>query len=368
MNYLPCCIVGVRWIWNLDEGEYNLSMNAILTLIAMLPFLGAILIANIAERRRDLNVLNYISLILLCLLIFGLGALGLGVGLFFASGSAGAGAPSPVLAGMDPAAQQALAGAPWVVISLILLIMSVVAGLMMITAVRRAVAYVLPIRADSPVHMAALVLTALTVGLNIWQSILLTPLATAQAATGDTAITTTYFDVLVFPLLTLTIAAVIGVGLYVRRNQDEVFERLGLRGLSFKHLLIAIITTAILVPLGLGTEMLWQQLDPAGYKQVGDLSQALLGGFSGIAGALAIGGSAAIGEEIFFRGAYQPRFGLLLSALLFASFHVQYGLSPATLLVFVIGLVLGILRQRTSLTVCMLVHFLYNATLVLIGG
>lgn len=354
-------------------------MNAVLTLIAMLPFLGAILIANIAERRRDLNVLNYISLLLLCLLMFGLGAVGLGIGLFFASANAGVGAPAgapagaatssnPILAGMDAAAQQALASAPWVEISLILLVMTVVAGLMMITAVRRGVARVLPIRADSPVHMAALVLTALTVGLNLWQSILLTPLATAQVATGDSAITTTYFDVLVFPLLTLTIAAVIGVGLYVRRNQDEVFERLGLRGLTLKHVLVAVITTAILVPLALGTEMLWQRIDPAGYKQVGDLSQALLGGFSGIAGALAIGGSAAIGEEIFFRGAYQPRFGLLLSALLFASFHVQYGLSPATLLVFVIGLVLGILRQRTSLTVCMLVHFLYNATLVLMGS
>ncbi len=350
-------------------------MNAVLTLIAMLPFLGAILIANIAERRRDLNVLNYISLLLLCLLMLGLGAVGLGVGLFFASANAGAGvpagtvtSPNPILTGMDPAAQQALASAPWITISLILLVMTVVAGLMMITAVRKVVANMLPIRADSPVHMAALVLTSLTIGLNIWQSVLLTPLATAQAATGDTAMTTTYFDVLVFPLLTLTIAAVIGVGLYVRRNEAEVFERLGLRGLTLKHVLIAIVTTAILVPVGLGTEMLWQQLDPAGYKQVGDLSQALLGGFSGIAGALAIGGSAAIGEEIFFRGAYQPRFGLLLSALLFASFHVQYGLSPATLLVFVIGLVLGVLRQRTSLSVCMLVHFLYNATLVLIGG
>ena len=58
----------------------------------------------------------------------------------------------------------------------------------------------------------------------------------------------------------------------------------------------------------------------------------------------------------------------LLMALLFASFHVQYGLSPATLLVFVIGIILGVLRQRTSLSVCMLVHFLYNATLVLLPG
>ena len=51
---------------------------------------------------------------------------------------------------------------------------------------------------------------------------------------------------------------------------------------------------------------------------------------------------------------------LLMTALLFASFHVQYFLSPATLLLFVFGLMFGVVRQRTSLTIVILVHFLYN--------
>ncbi|MBK6432580.1 MAG: CPBP family intramembrane metalloprotease [Anaerolineae bacterium] len=53
---------------------------------------------------------------------------------------------------------------------------------------------------------------------------------------------------------------------------------------------------------------------------------------------------------MIFRGALQPRFGLILTSFLFAVIHVQYGLSPAVVQVFVLGLVLGIIRQRGNLT------------------
>jgi CAAX amino terminal protease family. len=79
-----------------------------------------------------------------------------------------------------------------------------------------------------------------------------------------------------------------------------------------------------------------------------------------------IGTAAAIGEETFFRGAYQPRMGIVITSLLFASFHVQYSITPATLLILAMSLILGVLRARTSLSVCVLVHFLYNFTTVLL--
>jgi hypothetical protein len=109
-------------------------------------------------------------------------------------------------------------------------------------------------------------------------------------------------------------------------------------------------------------------LDPQGLERVGSLSKALLGNFSGFSGALAIGTAAAIGEETFFRGAYQPRMGIVITSLLFASFHVQYGITPATLLILAMSLILGVLRARTSLSVCVLVHFLYNFTTVLLAS
>ena len=51
-----------------------------------------------------------------------------------------------------------------------------------------------------------------------------------------------------------------------------------------------------------------------------------------------------------FRGAAQPRFGLLFTAVLFALVHNNYGLSLATLVVLVLGLVLGIERIRYNTT------------------
>jgi membrane protease YdiL (CAAX protease family) len=73
-----------------------------------------------------------------------------------------------------------------------------------------------------------------------------------------------------------------------------------------------------------------------------------------------VGLSAGISEELLFRGAVQPRLGLVVTAFLFAVAHLQYGLSLATVEILIIGLVLGLVRQRTSTTICMIIHASYN--------
>jgi hypothetical protein len=226
-------------------------------------------------------------------------------------------------------------------------------------------------QADSPVHATALSLTATALGLNLFQMLALTPALFAlvedpqqrQQLSGPS-----YLDVLAFPLLAFTLAALLGVGLGVRRSQAEALARLGVKPLTLPHLGLALISTAALIGLAIATEQLWRMLDPQGLERVGSLSKALLGNFSGFSGALAIGTAAAIGEETFFRGAYQPRMGIVITSLLFASFHVQYGITPATLLILAMSLILGVLRARTSLSVCVLVHFLYNFTTVLLAS
>lgn len=66
---------------------------------------------------------------------------------------------------------------------------------------------------------------------------------------------------------------------------------------------------------------------------------------------------AAIPEETIFRGVMQPTLqkmlgrwpGILLTAVIFSLFHVQYGFAvPMLLSHFVTGLVLGLLRERTG--------------------
>jgi hypothetical protein len=84
-------------------------------------------------------------------------------------------------------------------------------------------------------------------------------------------------------------------------------------------------------------------------------------------GILTLGLAAALGEETVFRGAMQPRFGLLLTSILFALLHSTYGLTLSTLLVFIVGLVLGLLRLRYNTTTAMITHAVYNISLGVIA-
>jgi membrane protease YdiL (CAAX protease family) len=77
-----------------------------------------------------------------------------------------------------------------------------------------------------------------------------------------------------------------------------------------------------------------------------------------------LGLSAGIGEELTMRGALQPRLGLAATALLFASLHVQYSWFGITV-IFLLGLVLGLLRKHTNTSVAMAVHALYDMAAVL---
>lgn len=344
------------------------AMNAIATLFAMLPFLLAIFLANVAEKERSVRILVYLYLALLNGLIGVVGLFSLASAELLAS-DAFLNALLQQYPGLEASQLRTvrfdLAG-------LILMVAALLAMIVLLPAVRHFAARLLPIRVDSAVHATALSLTATTLGVNLFQMVALAPLLFAVTATeqGVQQIQqmggVSYLDVLVFPLLTLVIAALLGVGLYTRRNQSEVLDRLGFAPLTLQELGIAAGFTIALLGMAIFTERAWQALDPDSLKKVGGLSKALMGNFTGLTGALAIGTAAAIGEETFFRGAYQPRMGIPLTSLLFTSFHVQYGVTPATLLVLVMSVILGILRQRTSLTVCILVHFLYNFTTVLI--
>jgi len=82
---------------------------------------------------------------------------------------------------------------------------------------------------------------------------------------------------------------------------------------------------------------------------------------------LTLGLAAALGEETIFRGALQPRFGLILTSLLFAIVHSNYGLSISTLVVFLLGIVLGLVRIRHNTSTSMIVHAIYNITLGLLA-
>ncbi len=158
----------------------------------------------------------------------------------------------------------------------------------------------------------------------------------------------------------LTLVGLAGIGLGTRRSLRETAQRLGLRPPTGRVWLVSAVSIALFMGLDLAWTRAWEWLDPQGMEAVSRVSKVLFADMMNVPGALSIGITAAISEEIIYRGALQPRFGLVLTAALFAVSHVQYGFSPAVLEVFVIGLALGVIRRRHGLTACMLIHFGYN--------
>jgi membrane protease YdiL (CAAX protease family) len=70
---------------------------------------------------------------------------------------------------------------------------------------------------------------------------------------------------------------------------------------------------------------------------------------------------AAVTEEIFFRGLLQPRLGLIATSILFALIHIGYGTVLQVVAPLVLGLLLGVLYQRTnSLWTPMAAHFTFD--------
>jgi membrane protease YdiL (CAAX protease family) len=108
-------------------------------------------------------------------------------------------------------------------------------------------------------------------------------------------------------------------------------------------------------------------LTPRTSQSIDTITRQLLKDFSSPVGALVFGLAAGISEELLFRGALVPRLGVLLSAVLFATAHSQYGASLQTAEVLVLGVVLGILRQRAGTTATILTHALFDTTVVLLA-
>ncbi len=251
-------------------------------------------------------------------------------------------------------------------LSLGLLLPSVVGVLLLLKPVRRLVARFIPLDPDHPVHAVALSLTmlpllALGFTLGIGLDALAAQLTQQTQVTGAEpfSLAALWAQDILF-LLT----ALIGVGWLSRRSLGQTLVRLGLVLPSGRQVLIGVGTALLLVPAVILLESAFNAIGLGVGQDVESLTEVLMGPlFATPFGILSVGLAAAIGEEPIFRGALLPRFGLLLSSVIFALVHSQYGISLATLIVLGLGLVLGILRQRTNTTTAMITHAVYNSSL-----
>jgi membrane protease YdiL (CAAX protease family) len=166
--------------------------------------------------------------------------------------------------------------------------------------------------------------------------------------------------------------ALLGVGFGVRRNARETLRRLGYGAVSVRHLGVVVLFVGAALALSFAADALFAQLQPELYRKVGEISTNLfspagLSPASAVLFALLVGVGAGLGEETLFRGAVQPRLGIVATSVLFASMHFQYGPSLLLGYVFLLSIGFGILRKHVSTTASFLAHAAYNTLGILLA-
>jgi membrane protease YdiL (CAAX protease family) len=219
--------------------------------------------------------------------------------------------------------------------------------------IRERVSKRLPLDPDNPVHALALVLGVIFFGTQV-SAILFTSLATSSQTTlgvGD----------LVAQDVGLLILAAAGVGIFMRRDVSQVAARLGLVAPAWWHLVVALAAAGAMFAFSQAMIELSRVWTPGVYEQVSASTNQIFGGLdSAPLGIAVLALAPGICEEILFRGALQPRIGLIATALLFTASHSDYGLSLYLVSVFVSALGLGLIRRFTNTTASATAHVAYN--------
>jgi membrane protease YdiL (CAAX protease family) len=345
-----------------DEGIMTESLG---TLAMFLPLFLIVWLANLAEARREQEqpysgplIAAYVFLVAL----YGLGVLG---GLALQA--------TALLMEQNPAAFESamplgeLLPDSLPLLALGLWLPSLLGLILLLPPIRRLIARFTALDPESPVHAVALSLSMLVlvnllftlgVGLGTMADIL-----SEQESSGAGTIAALWTQQILTALL-----AMVGVGWLTRRSWGQTLERLALVVPTGRQWLIGIGIGLGMVPVVLLIEALAGLVGLGADADVERLSEQLLGSlFTTPLGILTIGLSAGLGEETLFRGALLPRFGLILTAVFFALVHSQYGITLSTLVVLVLGLLLGWLRLRYNTSTAMITHAVYNMTLGLLA-
>jgi membrane protease YdiL (CAAX protease family) len=240
-------------------------------------------------------------------------------------------------------------------------------------AVRRVAAKVLPIEPDSFVHATALAtVLGLTVVVFVPLLVLREPpllvlssvteeMRNSDAGEGAELRSTVY------EFLWLVPSTIVAVGYPVRRSSPEALRRLGFVTPKLWQVALGV----ALVPVVIGTmsvvdhwsESIWTRFDwpTTNTKAFDEMMRFAINPW----GAVIVGVTAGVGEELAVRGVLQPRLGIVLSNLFFTGLHALQYNWDGLVSVFLIGLALGVVRKYTNTTTSAIVHGGYDFVLVM---
>lgn len=171
---------------------------------------------------------------------------------------------------------------------------------------------------------------------------------------------------LIINLVTFVALAFVAVGYRLYRNGREAVCRLGLHRPSAKAVALALLAVIGCFILSIAASLVTKWLQPDLFDSLQKSIPDLTSNIQNPLGAALLGLTAGVGEEIFFRGAIQPRFGIFLTAALFALLHSQYGWSWIIAGLFGIGILLGIERKYLGTPASIITHAVYNFLVVIL--
>jgi uncharacterized protein len=207
----------------------------------------------------------------------------------------------------------------------------------------------------NPVHMVALIFTVYLLGSQLGN------FALAGGLSGVAENIGVDWATLIMTFLPLVIVPLVGVGFMMRRSWSQVCERLGFTNLTFESLAMGVAMSIAMFMGVMGVSFIWALLaSPDSLEQQSEASNALANSITTIWLVLGVSITAAVGEEIAFRGALQPVIGFWATAIVFSMTHIQYTLTPAAVIIFFVALGLGWLRQHYNLYAAITAHFFYN--------
>jgi uncharacterized protein len=209
----------------------------------------------------------------------------------------------------------------------------------------------------SIVHTTAIVLMLLAISFTLSNFALSGGL---QGVADSLASGVTLADVAFNQALWL-VGAALGIGVAVRRGLRDGLNRLGLRFPTVPSVTAGLAVGGGMVIFAFAFTIVWVLLvSPETFAEQTAASSVVSRSFNTIALAFGLSIMAAVGEEIFFRGALQPVFGNVATSFFFIALHTQYTLTPASLMLFFTSLAFGWVRQRFDTSAAIVAHFIYN--------
>ena len=231
-------------------------------------------------------------------------------------------------------------------------------GLPLVPFVRRVLARVMPFDPDSVPDM---------VGLSLLSAMML---AFPLLGEGMSDVGGVYGPVqrgeLVVQTVIFVLLAFVVVGTFITRDLGSAVRRLGLWMPTLRQVALALALVVVAFIIAGVAGALTQVFQPELVQEIEERMRSVTQEVTNVPGALLLGLSAGIGEEIFFRGAIQPRYGIVFTSLVFTAIHVQYDFSLILLGVFALSVMLGLERKYMGTVAAIITHAAYNTLSVLL--